>query len=95
MGYRKSKLILMQKNLTSKLRLNTAQTITEIVGTEAVSFVETRGGLHCLIEPQKVVGEKHWHKQITNGLTIDQFGDLLMPVPGCCQGGFVPRFVQP
>ena len=33
------------------------RTITGIVGVEAVSFVETRGGLHCLVEPQKVAGE--------------------------------------
>jgi hypothetical protein len=73
---------------------NCVKTITEIVGNEAVSFVETRGGLHCLVEPSKVVGEKHWHQKITGSVSIDQQGDLLMPVPGCCQGGFMPRFVS-
>ena len=69
------------------------RTVKEIVGEDAVSFVETRGGVHCLVEPRKAAGEKNWHQKITRSLTIDQQGDLLMPVPGCCQGGFVPRFV--
>ncbi len=64
--------------------------VTDIVGMDAAAFVETRGGVHCLVNPQKV-NNKHWHQQITRSLTVDQQGDILMPVPGCCQGGFVPK----
>jgi len=70
------------------------RTIIEIVGTDAVSFIETRGGIHCLVQPQKVVGEKNWHQKIIRSIKVDQQGDLLLPVPGCCQGGFVPKFVS-
>lgn len=66
--------------------------VRSIVGQSAVTFIETRGGLHCLVEPAKVAPGVGWHQAITRQLDVDQTGDLLLPVPGCCQGGFVPRF---
>ena len=70
-------------------------TVTKIVGQAAVAFVETRGGVHCLVCPARVKDEKNWFQKITRELNVDQQGDLLLPVPGCNQGGFVPRLFLP
>lgn len=66
--------------------------IRELVGEEAFSAIRTRGGYHMLIEPTKVVTAlKDWHRVITTMLQCDQTGDILSPIPGCVQGGFVPK----
>ena len=38
----------------------------------------------------------NWFVQIQNHLKglIDNEGDQLLPVPGCCQGGFTPYFLN-
>lgn len=64
-----------------------------IVGKEAVTVIETRGGCHLMIAPSKVICEhKNWHPMIVKQIKCDQTGDLMVPVVGCCQGGFVPKF---
>lgn len=64
---------------------------------DAGQVIETRGGLHCLVRPDRIPKEqrKHWYQTVKTfgGESIDQSGDLLLPVVGCCQGGFIPRFV--
>lgn len=66
---------------------------TAAVGKEAVTIIETRGGAHVLIDPAKVVCEtKNWHPIIVRELKCDQVGDLMVPVVGCNQGGFIPYF---
>lgn len=65
------------------------------VGEEATTLVETRGGCHVMIDPKKVVSEKKdWHKQIRNKIDCDQTGDMMLPVVGCTQGGFTPKFYE-
>lgn len=67
--------------------------ISKIIGKAAFNIVKTRGGCHVLISPEKVVSkEKNWHPQIRSIINCDQSGDLMIPVVGCCQGGFVPHF---
>lgn len=67
-----------------------------IVGKEAVTIIQTRGGCHVLIDPGKVVCEtKNWYPIVVRTLNCDQVGDLMVPVVGCCQGGFVPTFYLP
>ena len=67
--------------------------VVGIVGKDAVTIIQTRGGCHVLIRPEKVVCEtKNWHPIVARELKSDQVGDLMLPVPGCCQGGFVPHF---
>ena len=69
--------------------------IEQTVGKDAVDFVITRGGMHALIKPQLVVSEiKNWHPVIKKSCQVDQVGDLLMPIPGCVQGGFTPYIAQ-
>lgn len=82
------------KSLMSPVKVREAA--TDVVGEEAVTVVETRGGCHLMVELEKVVSEtKNWHPRIVERINSDQTGDLMIPVVGCCQGGFVPRFVSP
>lgn len=67
--------------------------IFERIGHSAkVSFVETRGGFHVLIDPTSVEApfRKRWYQSIMELPYVDQSGDQLIPVPGCVQGGFMP-----
>lgn len=74
----------------------------DILPNDAYNIVETRGGYHLLVNVkaatfagQYTKWEKNWHRAITNTFPIDQQGregDQLLPVPGCMQGGFVPKF---
>ena len=72
------------------------KTIVEgIVGAEALTVVETRGGMHLLIEPSLVQSDrKDWHKVITKSFNVDQRGDIMLPVVGCNQGGYTPTFFR-
>lgn len=65
-----------------------------IINKDACSFLQTRGGVHLLVETKKINNEfkKSWFDDISKlpGLDKDK-GDKLIPVPGCYQGGFVPN----
>lgn len=70
--------------------------VKDIVG-DAFDILQTRGGCHLLVHPKKVTIKGNWHCEIVKRLAefdIDQTGDLMMPIPGCVQGGFVPSFYQ-
>lgn len=67
--------------------------IIEITGEDTVHFLETRGGFHALVEPDKQQ-DKKWYPKIV-ALGADSQGDEMIPVPGCAQGGFMPRFIYP
>ena len=67
----------------------------EIIGEAAPTFLETRGGVHVLVNTALVKSKhKNWYPELKKQIDPDQTGDLLIPVPGCCQGGFVPRFID-
>lgn len=71
------------------------ETIYNIVGKSTeVKFLETRGGYHVLVNPEKVEQEfkNSFYKRILNLGICDQGGDIMIPVPGCLQGGFTPYF---
>jgi hypothetical protein len=62
-------------------------------GIEDVSVIETRGGYHFMVRPEKMPKDAgQWHKTFSEH--ADQHGDILCPVIGTYQGGFEPRFVQ-
>lgn len=67
------------------------RTILDVVTGNADSYniVETRGGFHILVQPE-LTTNKRWYQDILKNFDIDQKGDLLLPVPGCFQGGYVP-----
>jgi len=66
-----------------------------IINQDALSILETRGGYHVLVQLSKV--EEQYKKTFFNAirdLGVDQVGDQLLPVPGCVQGGFTPKFLS-
>ncbi len=70
--------------------------LPNIINTDCLTVVETRGGYHLLVRLDKLEAtyKKSFYNQIV-ALGVDQTGDQLLPVPGCTQGGFVPRFIYP
>lgn len=65
------------------------------VNPDAVTVLQSRGGYHLLVEVSKVEEKykKSWYKDISGIAHIDQMGDLMIPIPGCVQGDFVPNFI--
>lgn len=64
------------------------------INTDCLTIVETRGGYHILVEVAKI--DAAYHKSYYNNIVklgVDQTGDQLLPVVGCVQGGFMPKFV--
>jgi hypothetical protein len=59
---------------------------------EEYKILETRGGYHILVEPSKAKTNKNWHTELSS--FSDQAGDIMIPVPGCVQGEFVPHFIN-
>lgn len=57
--------------------------------------LETRGGYHLLVrtvDAKKGFFEKLWYKKLTALADVSADPHSMLPVPGCYQGGFVPRF---
>jgi len=68
--------------------------LDQFINRDCVTILETRGGYHILVEVKKI--KQEFKSKFYNGiksLNVDQTGDLLIPIPGCTQGGFVPKFV--
>ncbi|MAX51431.1 MAG: hypothetical protein CMH22_05585 [Methylophaga sp.] len=59
---------------------------------DCFDIVQTKGGYHVLVDPSKTT-EKRWYQNMMSNKNVDQAGDLLLPVPGCCQGDFTPKFI--
>ena len=66
-----------------------------IINPSCMDIVETRGGYHLLVRLAEIekVYKKTFYKNIS-ALGVDQTGDQLLPVPGCVQGGFIPKFIK-
>jgi len=71
------------------------------IGENNYSIVETRGGFHLLIEPEKATNfrrvkfnDNKWYQKIQMKFPVDQSGDQLIPIIGTYQGGFIPKFVK-
>lgn len=69
--------------------------LAQVINTSCLDILETRGGYHILVRIADIEREykKSFYNQIV-ALGVDQSGDQLLPVPGCVQGGFTPRFVK-
>lgn len=65
------------------------------VNKDAITWLKTRGGVHCLIAPEKIEEQykKSFYNDIIKNLPVDQVGDCMIPVPGTYQGGFTPKFL--
>ena len=73
---------------------NLRSEIEKHVNPEAVTYLNTRGGFHLLLNLKKLNKDyvKSYYKNLTNLPGCDAVGDSLIPVPGCTQGGFCPYF---
>jgi hypothetical protein len=65
--------------------------ISNILQSDNFYCVRTNGGCHILVPLEKFDNQR-WYQEIVK-LGVDQSKDLLIPVPGCVQGDFVPYFV--
>lgn len=63
-----------------------------LINGNCLHFLQTRGGFHLLVELRHLAPEfkNTWYKSVTALPGVDVKGDNMIPVPGCCQGGFTP-----
>ena len=69
------------------------------INEDCLTFVKTRGGFHVLIETSKVEKKysKSWYVNIVQKYadkTMSKPMDNLLPVPGTCQGDFIPTIIK-
>lgn len=66
-----------------------------VLNRSCLRIVQTRGGYHVLVKLDEIDPQfKKTFYQNMMALGVDQSGDQLLPVPGCTQGGFMPRFID-
>jgi len=70
--------------------------IARYINIDAVTILQTRGGFHILVKLDKIEKEysKTWHNNLNRMLEVDISGDCMIPVPGCTQGNFMPKFIR-
>jgi hypothetical protein len=73
--------------------------IEKNINPNCLTLIETRGGLHVLVETSKVEKQysKSWYMNIVNKYadpTRSKPMDNLIPIPGCIQGLFVPKILK-
>ena len=71
---------------------NLKSMIESILGDSEYRIIETRGGYHLIVKNTKEL-TRNWYPQILKITKIDQKGDLMSPLCGTIQGGFIPRFI--
>lgn len=72
--------------------------LNKFINQEAVSSIKTHGGFHALVNLDRIAEQytKTWYNGLKALAAEDSAavsGDLLVPVPGCIQGNFTPRFL--
>lgn len=69
--------------------------VYENINPEAVDVLKTRGGVHVIVRPKEVYlwAKKTWYQKLLSHPKCDITKDIMMPVPGCYQGWFVPHFI--
>jgi hypothetical protein len=106
-GYRLDQDVIscIQKNCNRKVYfdldfdgVNLTDTVAQIVqhiNADCLKVLETRGGFHVLVKLSDIDSKykRSWYNSITSLAGVDVRGDNLVPVPGCTQGMFTPRFV--
>lgn len=70
------------------------ENLETFLNDEAYHIIETRGGYHVLVMPHKITkNKKQWYNHLCNIDQFDQVGDMLIPIPGTIQGGFIVRML--
>lgn len=66
-----------------------------LINSNCVTIVNTRGGFHLLIKLEDVAIEfkKSWYKNITKLPGVDVVADNMIPISGCVQGGYIPSLI--
>jgi hypothetical protein len=66
-----------------------------VINKDCLHILQTRGGFHVLAELKKIElkYKNTWYNNITKLNKIDVKGNNFIPIPGCTQDGFVPRFI--
>jgi hypothetical protein len=80
---------------TGELETGMAMSLAEsYVNKDAITWLRTRGGYHCLVDPKKVQLEykNNFYQNMTK--IADVVGDNMIPVVGCTQGNFIPHFLD-
>lgn len=74
----------------------TKDELENIVNKEAITLLRTRGGVHILVDPKKVDSKykNTFYQKLSKIEGVDQTGDQMIPVPGCSQGDFIPKFIE-
>jgi len=73
--------------------------VQNFIGIKPTGII-TKGGMHVLI-PLADINPQHkksWYNNIANSynshFNVTMNGDNMIPVPGCTQGGFIPKFIK-
>lgn len=69
--------------------------IKKSINEDCLTFLRTRGGFHLLVKLLCIDDQykNTWYMSITSLKGVDVKGDNLIPIPGCCQGDFVPTLL--
>lgn len=70
--------------------------VLQFINKDALHIVQTRGGIHLLIETAFIAEEhkRHFYNGLTSLDYVDIHGDNMIPVPGTFQGGYTPNFIK-
>lgn len=73
----------------------------EVINLDAISLLESRGGYHVIVHIKKVAYDyrNRWYNQMKAlqqvwSTDVLNKGDNMIPIPGCTQGNFVPKFIN-
>ena len=66
----------------------------DIMTRDCYEILETRGGYHILVNPSMSSNFRDWHSKIKKTFPCDITGDQMIPIPGCTQGEFIPKFLK-
>lgn len=83
-------------DMTIELLEPTKESLSKVINLDSLHFLKTRGGFHIFVELEKIdkLYQKSWYLSLSNLLKVDVKGDMMMPVPGCTQGNFIPYFIK-
>lgn len=67
-----------------------------VVNIDAITIVDTRGGCHVLVRADTIqeTYSRTWYNAMMSIQGVDVRGDNMIPIPGCVQGGFIPKMVS-
>lgn len=91
----KSRTFVLDFDVDEKIDMDLLEHLKNRINPDSIKILQTRGGYHILVRPDLVYFDmrKTFFNLLKGNLNTDQTGDLLLPCPGCLQGGFTPKFI--